>query len=47
MSVEEFVSISEAKLEPKLETQVLFLSSCEIYDPKAIIRTTRACAEPR
>ena len=43
MSVEEFVSISEAKPEQKLERQVLLLSSCEIYEPKAIMRFTCAC----
>ena len=47
MSVGEFVSISEAKPEPKPETQVLLLSSYEIYESKAIMRITRACAEPR
>ena len=47
MLVEEFVSISQAKPEPKPETQVLLLSNCEIYEPKAIMRITYACAEPR
>ena len=45
MSAEEFVSISEAK--PKPEARVLLLSSCEIYEAKAIMGITCACAEPR
>ena len=44
MSAEEFVSISEAK--PKAEARVL-LSRCEIYEAKAVMRITCACAELR
>ena len=42
MSAEEFVSISEAKpeQEPKPEARALLLSSCEIYEAKAIMRIT-------
>ena len=47
MSVEEFVSISEAKPEPNPEARVLLLSSFEIYEAKAIVRITCARAEPR
>ena len=45
MSVQEFDSIPEAKPEPKPETQVLLLSGCKIYEPKAITQITCACAE--
>ena len=49
MSVEEIVFISEAKPEPESqrEARVLLLWNCEIYEAKAIMRITCACAETR